>query len=330
MSQRGIDLIPGLDFTGIGKAGVYLFFVLSAFLLSWQALDLDRLKATSLKYWVGYGVRRVLRIYPLYLVVLILSLVVTLRLPGYTPTVGSVTELIEHLALLAGNNIFWTVPVEFKYYLLLPFVTLAFFFASRIHWSLCIGIALASLIAIHFLWPPGETEANSISLGPYLGIFVLGSLSAVFYTDAFKEALKDYKIAFSVAGWLAVLVVMLTVPSLARLLFDNELTNQHFHRFFVMYGIIWSIAILAAMHGTRIYVAVFETAPLRFLGKVSFSAYLLHFPVIQLFSNVIELHASLEFVLAFGTILLISWISYRVIEYPFITWSHKTTDNWRN
>ena len=41
MSLVGINLVPGLDFAGIGKAGVYLFFVLSAFLLTWQSLEAE-------------------------------------------------------------------------------------------------------------------------------------------------------------------------------------------------------------------------------------------------------------------------------------------------
>ncbi len=45
MSLVGMNLLPGLDFSGIGKAGVYLFFVLSAFLLTWQALDAGPLRA---------------------------------------------------------------------------------------------------------------------------------------------------------------------------------------------------------------------------------------------------------------------------------------------
>ena len=41
MSLHDINLIEPLNFSGIGKAGVYLFFALSAFLLTWQALQLE-------------------------------------------------------------------------------------------------------------------------------------------------------------------------------------------------------------------------------------------------------------------------------------------------
>ena len=39
MSIRDMYLAPGLDFSGIGKSGVYLFFVLSAMLLASQMLN---------------------------------------------------------------------------------------------------------------------------------------------------------------------------------------------------------------------------------------------------------------------------------------------------
>lgn len=55
-----------INFQKVGKIGVYLFFVLSAYLLDRQiALSLIN-KRSSIKYWTNYFLRRFLRIYPLY------------------------------------------------------------------------------------------------------------------------------------------------------------------------------------------------------------------------------------------------------------------------
>ena len=113
MSLHGINLIATLDFSGIGKAGVYLFFALSAFLLTWQALQLEHKAIRSSRYWLGYAVRRVVRIYPLYLVALIISLALFASGQNINPKITSLGQLLKHLALLDGQHIFWAIPVEF-------------------------------------------------------------------------------------------------------------------------------------------------------------------------------------------------------------------------
>ncbi len=72
MSNAQMHLLPFLDFSGLGKAGVYLFFSLSAFLLTWQALKQAQ-QAPDPKYWLAYLLRRALRIYPLYALALTVS-----------------------------------------------------------------------------------------------------------------------------------------------------------------------------------------------------------------------------------------------------------------
>ncbi|HEY1090435.1 MAG TPA: acyltransferase family protein, partial [Burkholderiaceae bacterium] len=73
-SGMGLNLVPGLDLTGIGKYGVYLFFVLSAYLLSTQWLTKEQETRLGAKYLGRYLSRRFLRIYPLYILVLLVGL----------------------------------------------------------------------------------------------------------------------------------------------------------------------------------------------------------------------------------------------------------------
>ncbi len=77
LSLLGFGLVPGLPVGGIGKSGVYLFFVLSAFLLTRLLLERTPARFADGRLWVGYAMRRVLRIWPLYLVVLALAWAIT-------------------------------------------------------------------------------------------------------------------------------------------------------------------------------------------------------------------------------------------------------------
>ena len=70
-SNNSIYFHDAIAFNGIGKGGVYLFYVLSAFLLDRQiALALMKQTAESF-FWKRYFARRFLRIYPLFIISLI-------------------------------------------------------------------------------------------------------------------------------------------------------------------------------------------------------------------------------------------------------------------
>ena len=61
LSTEGLDVLPYLNLEGAGKYGVYLFFSLSAFLLTHQILIARREQLRSPRYWARYAARRVLR-----------------------------------------------------------------------------------------------------------------------------------------------------------------------------------------------------------------------------------------------------------------------------
>lgn len=58
-----------IEIRGTGQHGVMLFFVLSGFLMSWLYGTGDG----SNSNWIRYSLRRVLRVYPLYFVVIFLD-----------------------------------------------------------------------------------------------------------------------------------------------------------------------------------------------------------------------------------------------------------------
>lgn len=116
-SDSGMKVF-GIDINRTGKYGVYLFFVLSAFLLTYQFFIKSTDDLAKAKTWLNYGFRRFMRIFPLY------ALVLVILHPG---------AVMTHLLLRDGRGPFWTIPVEVKYYMLLPFIVLALFWAGRKH-----------------------------------------------------------------------------------------------------------------------------------------------------------------------------------------------------
>lgn len=114
-----IFLHESLDFHGIGKTGVYLFFVLSAYLLDRQIALALMTNSSNIYYWKNYFLRRFLRIYPLFFISLIIHWLFTVF--GIKTVIDNLSDIPLHLLLLKGESVFWSIPVEFKYYFLSPF-----------------------------------------------------------------------------------------------------------------------------------------------------------------------------------------------------------------
>ena len=98
--------------------GVWLFFILSSFLLSFQIFLVDWKKLKSLSYWSGYLVARSFRVVPLYVITLLFAYAITRSgiwhegegLPN--TVIGS--QLFEALSFQNAPGIFWTIPVELR------------------------------------------------------------------------------------------------------------------------------------------------------------------------------------------------------------------------
>lgn len=105
-----------VGFHAWGGSGVWLFFMLSGFLLFRPFVDRDyRFTAREL---AGYAVRRLLRIWPLLCV----------ALPVYAwlvPAFGGWSRVLPHLALVQADMHFWTVKQELLFYAVLPLFVVA-------------------------------------------------------------------------------------------------------------------------------------------------------------------------------------------------------------
>src|SRR5690606_20068490 len=100
----------GRYFTGTGKYGVWLLFVLSAFLLTNQ-LQRNGLRLAPV---ASYAVGRSLRIMPLFW----LAILVYWWLG--TAGIDSPADVWAAASFRHGYAHLWTIPVEFTFYALLP------------------------------------------------------------------------------------------------------------------------------------------------------------------------------------------------------------------
>jgi len=121
---RGLYPSESLQFQGIGHIGVYLFFVLSSWLLT--SITLKECYAKLRICLRAYFLRRFFRIAPLYFVVVLGVYLVQSVGGSYSPKYlhidGGASGLFRHLIFYQGDSVFWTIPCEVSFYLVLPFL----------------------------------------------------------------------------------------------------------------------------------------------------------------------------------------------------------------
>lgn len=301
-------------FEGSGKYGVYLFFTLSAFLLTYQFL---RVKNVSASLLFLYFKRRIFRIYPLFTIFLLIAFFIPKTFIDYRITP---TFILDHLLLKDGQSILWAIPVEFTYYVLLPILVLTFTYVFRKRlFQYSIAIVLAVLVANASYMP--QKISNDISLVPYLPIFLFGSLAAYIYQLPITNALAkrfEIRLCMEIISIIAAFLIIGTVPGIYVALFHREIASDYFHKQYVYYGAVWALFLITQLLGVGIVRSILSMKLLRFIGVISFSLYVWHTIVIQEVLFSLQPYVMyLKFSVIIFVLFALATFSYLLFEYPF-------------
>ena len=303
---RDIKIAPWLDFAGIGHVGVYLFFVLSGFLLTRTLLEGQSTQT--------FLIRRFFRIAPLYYAVLI----GTFAYQQATGTIakkalwidGGSTGLFLSMLFFQGNGVFWTIAAEFAFYALLPIIVWAI---ARYSWGWVVALSVLSFVwliaarGFHLPLPPLRF-VDIVHPTQYIDVFLCGVAAAYISRPLPHRAIA---VAFSITLLLTVMLVSRDFLGLDRPLYQ-------FRWLSLPYGIVFGLTVASVAQGGRVY-DVLSSTPLRFVGIVGFSWYLLHlavFPAVKL--AFFDAPGPILFVIATIAVAGASAVTYAVIERPFI------------
>ncbi len=303
-------------FLSDGQVGVWLFFVLSSFLLARPWFE-DPAPLRSPATWLRYLVRRLLRIYPLFLLYL-----VPLWLVAHVP----LSKCLRILVLDTVHGVDWSLFVEFRFYLLLPvlMLPLALGLGRRLHLAFLAVLILLGLLAFPF-WRPHHTwlwaglpvsgwTGNAWFLS-YLGCFLVGMVAAAFAAPA--AAAPGRARHWGDFATLLGLASLLMIP-LARQYTDWGAATDYavFAHLWFPFSALFALWIcLLCRHGGAAS-RLLSLRPLRFLGAISYPGYLSHVFVLHAFKPLLP-HGNLVFVLcSIGATLLCSWLLHVTVEKP--------------
>jgi peptidoglycan/LPS O-acetylase OafA/YrhL len=337
----------------LGWFGVDLFFVLSGYLIT--GILLDAKGAAS--YFRNFYVRRILRIFPLYYLVLILSLYVLPHAlpPDKVARFGSIAGDVRYYWLYLSNfaiaragmarhgilDVTWSLAIEEQFYLVWPAVVA--FCSRRALARIAAGLAVASLAArlgLHFF---SSYNAFSIYvLTPCrLDGLAVGAILAIWARE--PGGLERFKRPARVAIY-ALLPLVIGLPVAEELFGTPSDFGVGFGPVFITVG----LSLLAVLFGALLILVVtaepgstlqrvFGSAFLRTFGKYSYGLYLIHLPLRALIRDRIygpsdrnalihyprllgsELPGQMLFYLVAGSAALgCAWVSFQIFEKQFL------------
>jgi peptidoglycan/LPS O-acetylase OafA/YrhL len=282
---------------GTGQyAGVLLFFALSGYLMG----HLYREQPFTGANVLDFGLRRVARIVPLYLLVTVTAFLV-LRYTGFT-VAGQFgpRALASALMFWDAIGVFWTVPVEVQFYLVFP---LLWFASSRSGGAWFVWPLIAALLLMAF------GQVRFPVLLNYGAAFFVGVILAGVRVNVSRRA--------GDAAFLAVLAVFLfLMPGVWRALGLKapEIWSSPLH-VGVVAMLVWTATV------SPLAEKVFGNPVARFFGEISFSLYLWHLFVLLLLEKTFLRDDRVLLAVAFFAITtVIAYVSYRYYERPLRRW----------
>lgn len=325
-----------IHFPSGGFVGVDVFFVLSGYLIT--GLLLREIDKTGHISFADFYRRRIRRILPAATLVLVATVVASYLVFRISRASGIFGDAVW-AALFAGNwqqafngtdymnaggaksplQHYWSLGVEEQFYVVWPLLILALVWAAaklrlvergRL---LLIGGGLGVVVVVSFIFSLWETSTHptvayfsTFSRGWELGLGALLAVAApVFYRLATRTRV--------IVGWSGLALILVAMLQLGP--------GSTFPGPWALLPVAGSMLVIIAGLGSadpaysRGMVAL--TNPLsRYFGKISFSLYLWHFPVIILLQPMFPAGSRFYYVVAVVLMMLLSIASYHLVEDP--------------
>ncbi|GAA1161944.1 acyltransferase family protein [Nesterenkonia sandarakina] len=347
----------GAPFLGGGFVGVDVFFVISGFLITGmllrQSIETGRVDLAD------FYARRIRRILPAATVVLVFTAIATLLILPRTrwedighDLIGSAlyyanwvfaanTDYLNAETVASPLQHFWTLAVEEQFYILWPLLIVGLLFAvkklrdvsalpqsseldqRRIRRSLELGVALMILpsLAWSVYWTAAEPARAYFVTTTRLWELGIGAGIAVFavYLERLPSQVRS---GLQLGGLLCI--------GTAAVVYSSATPFPGIAAMLPTLGaaavIVGGMAGRAESGAAKLLVL----KPMTWVGDVSYSLYLWHWPLIVLGTQL--LGDELRF--RYGLLILVfalvpAWLSYTYIETPFRQWNYVASKPWR-
>lgn len=316
----------GLD--QLGHQPVSFFFVLSGFLITYLLLK-EQKKKGSIDI-LGFYQRRVLRIWPLYFVIVVLTIsVVSTSLHFFETRIDSLTVLclvlfIPNLLritnpMIAGANQLWSVGIEEQFYLFWPLLIRRF---SNHSLSFLLVFILSKglmQLGVHSLAEVGLVSPGLVKMVDLFQVekMAIGAIGGVFIFRHQNRAIR------------LITNKSITIISLIFLFVSFSFDHSNWLIGYLEAALFTGV-IINVIHRDRLH-HILEHRVLKYLGDLSYGIYMWHTIVIAVLLNSLmafegQFHWIWNLCLYLGApvlTIIIAHISYHYLELPFLRFKNK-------
>ena len=275
-----------LPFCSLGWAGVFLFFVLSGFLITGILLDSKQ----DPHYLRNFYARRALRIFPIYYVTLLGLAALAFCTHRTIHDVGWYLCYLQNYLL--GVNSFspafpaafdhsWSLAVEEQFYFLWPLAVLLL--SRHLLLGLCLVLLVGAALARYVV--AAQTESFSLAFTPLA--CVVDSLAAGAMVAILRRSPMAGKCGKGV-GYAAIAVggggaALIIVHNGLDCFWGGWMARPSVnHLMLSALAITFSGLILVALDRTTYLAALLRAGVLRHIGKISYGLYMYHWPLLLL------------------------------------------------
>ncbi|WP_344828057.1 acyltransferase [Chryseobacterium ginsenosidimutans] len=290
------------------NVGVSYFFILSGFIMI-----VAYHKKTQINY-LDYYRNRFARIYPLYVVGVLLLLVTRYSDFNFYKVflyLFGIQSWIPGDALVL-NFPGWSISVEFLFYLIFPLLYNYFYSkGNKSIWIIAVLIWVVtqffSNLYVNSLMYKGP-HTMSHEFGHYFPLwhineFLVGNLAGLYFVKNFRE--RNYDVVITLI-FIAILLSLIFIP-------------LNFHNGLMAVLFIPLIYLISSNNG--ILTKVFSLKPLEYLGEISYAVYIIHIPVLYILRSVLwenfqVYEHNAVFWIYIPVLIIISGLFYQFIEKP--------------
>jgi peptidoglycan/LPS O-acetylase OafA/YrhL len=317
-----------------GYIGVDIFFVISGFLITGQlARELERTGRIALP---AFWAKRVRRLLPASVTVLIFATLATIFILPLSSLVGSLKEILastfyfENWSLALGSvdylaahqatvvQHYWSLSLEEQFYVVWPLLLLGAtwlgvkFFASR-RWlpmiALVVVVSLLSFVVSVIYTNSNPAEAFFVT---FTRVWEFGAGAVLALLPKWRPRGAIWPNVLGYAGLIAILVASYRYNQ------DTQFPGTA-----AIVPVLGSVAILASARAERPWDigSILGGRPQRFIGDISYSVYLWHWPLIVIAPYIpgwglLGINRVALFLVSF----VLGWLTKRYIEDPARTW----------
>lgn len=296
-----------------GFAGVDVFFVISGYLMS--RIIISALSKNDFSYF-GYLRKRVERIVPALLVLVLVVTAITFYLYFPQDFVANQRNAASSVAFLSNiyywtssdyfaasseTNLFlhtWSLSVEWQFYMIYPFFLLALgkLIKDKKTYTILFGTLTFLLILVSFYASSKNSSASFYLLPTRAWEMMFGGLA--FLTEGYFK--KSWSKILALIGYIGIFTSFVTFS-----------TDMVWPGSFTLIPVVATFLVIVANVDSTI---MLTNKPVQFIGKISYSIYLWHWPIIVIASYYGMETTPINIIIFSALSVILGYLSFQYVE----------------